>query len=78
MTDRDDLRVAKALQGADFPASTQQLVEYAATRGSDVKTLEILRALPDRQFAHKDEVLDAVPQEPEGEDQPGGTERRER
>lgn len=75
MTQRDDMRAAKALQGADFPATKTQVLEYAQTRGVDSKSLEALHALPDRQFSNIDDVVDAVPQEPEGEDQPGGTAR---
>lgn len=75
MTKRDDLRAAKALQGAAFPATKDTLIEYAETRSADEKTLQALRALDDKEFANMDEVVDAVPQEPEGEDTPGGTER---
>lgn len=75
MTRRDDARVAKALQGADFPASKQALIDYAQTRDAGQETLQGLRALPDREFQNSDDVVDAVPQEPEGADAPGGTER---
>lgn len=75
MTTRDDMRASKALQGADFPASKQELIDYAQSRGVDQKSLQALHALPERQFDDKDEVLAAVPQEPEGEDAPGGTAR---
>ena len=75
MTTRDDIRVRKALQGADFPATTGDLLRYAQSRGVDEKSLQALRALPERRFQAVEEVTDAVPQEPEGQDQPGGTER---
>lgn len=75
MTTRDDLRAGKALQGADFPATKDELVAYAERRGADAKSLQALRMLPDRQFGDMDSVMDAVPQEPEGGDVPGGTER---
>lgn len=75
MTTRDDMRASKALQGADFPATKDQLIEYAGSRGVDQKSLQALRGLPDKQFSSMDEVIDAVPQEPEGEDAPGGTQR---
>jgi hypothetical protein len=75
MTRRDDSRVAKALQGADFPADKQTLIDYAQTREAGEETLQGLRALPDREFQNSDEVVDAVPQEPEGADARGGTER---
>jgi hypothetical protein len=75
MTRRDDARVAKALQGADFPADKQTLIDYAQTREAGEETLQGLRALPDRQFQNSDDVVDAVPQEPEGADAHGGTQR---
>lgn len=75
MTDRDDLRARKALQGADFPATRADLVAYAQERDVDPKMMQALHALPDRQFENMDDVAAAVPQEPEGEDQPGGTDR---
>jgi hypothetical protein len=75
MTRRDDARVEKALQGADFPADKQALIDYAQTRDAGEETLQGLRALPDRQFDNLRDAVDAVPQEPEGADAPGGTER---
>lgn len=75
MTKRDELRVDKALQGLEFPASRDQLIEFATDRQADAETLAALRALPVGRYANKAEVLDAVPQEPEGEDAPGGTAR---
>ncbi|PSK91903.1 uncharacterized protein DUF2795 [Haloactinopolyspora alba] len=75
MTDRDDQRVAKALQGADFPASRGSLLDYAETRGIDQKTRNALHTLPERRFASITEVVESVAHEPEGEDQPGGTAR---
>ena len=75
MTRRDDARVEKALQGADFPADRQSLIDYAQTREAGEKTLQGLRALPDRRFDNLRDAVDAVPQEPEGGDVPGGPER---
>jgi hypothetical protein len=75
VTTRDDLRVAKALQGADFPADRADLLTYAQTRGADEETLQALREVPDERYGSMQEVTDAVPQEPEGRDRPGGTDR---
>lgn len=75
MTTRDDIRAEKALQGASFPAGKDQVIEYARERGADPKSLQALKALPDQIFGNMDELVDAVPQEPEGEDQPGGLAR---
>ncbi|TDC90373.1 DUF2795 domain-containing protein [Saccharopolyspora aridisoli] len=74
MTKRDEMRVDKALQGLEFPADREQLVDFATDREADAETLTALRSIPARQYANKDEVIEAVPQEPEG-DAPGGTNR---
>ena len=57
------------------PKTKEELLHYAQTRSADVKTLDALHGLPDQQFNNMDEVVEAVPQEPEGVDQPGGTAR---
>jgi hypothetical protein len=76
MTARDDLRAARALQGKDFPATKSELIDYVQSRGGDdQKTMNALEMLPDQQFPNHDAVIDAVPQEPEGADQPGGSAR---
>lgn len=74
MTDQDERRVAKALQGLDFPADNATLTEYAESRGANAKVVQTLRSLPGGTYRSMQEILDAVPQEPEG-DQSGGTER---
>lgn len=74
MTKRDEIRVDKALQGLDFPATREQLVDFATDREADAETLAALRSVPAGDYANKAQVLDAVPQEPEG-DAPGGTAR---
>jgi len=74
MTKRDEIRVDKALQGLDFPATREQLIDFATDREADTETLAALRSIPAGDYANKAQVLDAVPQEPEG-DAPGGTAR---
>ncbi|WP_433802063.1 DUF2795 domain-containing protein [Actinomycetospora sp. CA-084318] len=65
MTDRDDIRVRKALQGADFPAARNDLVAYATDRGEvDERTLAALADLPEGTYGSVDEVVDAVPHRP--------------
>lgn len=76
MTDRDDKRVAKALQGADFPAERASLVRYAEDRGAERKTLHALRTIPDGRYERMQQVIDAIPQQPEGEQNPGGVFRQ--
>jgi hypothetical protein len=75
MTDRDDARVRKALQGAGFPADRDALMAYAKTRGASPKTIQALHAMPNRSYDNISDAVDAVPQEPEGRDHPGGTAR---
>lgn len=74
MTKRDEIRVDKALQGLEFPADREQILDFATDREADSETLTALRSIPVGRYANKDEVLDAVPQEPEG-DAPGGAAR---
>lgn len=74
MTHRDDLRVDKALQGASFPRTRQEVLDYARERDAGEETLEAMRALPEGSYGSADEVVAAVPQEPEG-DRRGGVER---
>lgn len=65
MTERDDIRVRKALQGMDFPAERNDLVAYATDRGeSDDATLTALGALPEGRYSSLDDVVAAVPQRP--------------
>ncbi|MBB3662274.1 MULTISPECIES: DUF2795 domain-containing protein [Prauserella salsuginis group] len=65
MTDADDRRVRKAIQGVQFPADKETLVAYAQERDADPRTLRALRALPERDYGNGDEVARAVPQRPE-------------
>lgn len=66
MTDRDDIRVRKALQGMAFPANRAQVISWAADRGEgDNRVLTALRALPDRTFSTADDVVISVPQRPD-------------
>lgn len=76
MTERDETRAAKALQGIQFPAHRDTLVEYASERGANPKTVQAIRTLPDGPYNSIDDVIEAMPQEPEG-DQPGGTTRED-
>lgn len=66
MTDRDDLRVRKALQGMTFPAGRTQVISWATDRGErDDRVLAALRALPDRTFTCTEDVVISVPQRPD-------------
>ena len=61
MTDRDDIRVRKALQGKDFPASRSELIEYATDRDVDQQTLTALSALPAGTYGNADEAEAPTP-----------------
>lgn len=63
MTDRDDARVANALQGVMFPADRAALLDYAHTREVDPKSMQALRSLPDRhrKAGHDRTELEARP-----------------
>jgi hypothetical protein len=64
MTDRDDLRVRKALQGMPFPADRTAVLDHAVDREVDGRTLSALRDLPDRTFSTADDVVISVPENP--------------
>jgi len=64
MTDRDDLRVRKALQGMPFPADRTAVLDYALDREADGQTLNALHGLPDRTFSCADDVIISVPHRP--------------
>ncbi len=67
MTDADERRVRKILQGLEFPVSKSYLLDYAETRQADEKTLRALQGLADREYTSTDDVEAAVPQRPEQE-----------
>lgn len=68
MTSADDRRVRKALQGMEFPADKDALVDYAAERDEDSRAVQALRALPDGEYENVDQVAHAVPQRPAEQD----------
>lgn len=65
LTDADERRVGKALQGLEFPASRDDIIAFASERGAHEKTLRALYALPRRSYSDTDDVEQAVPQRPE-------------
>ena len=67
MTDADERRVRKALQGLDFPAGKDTVLAYAQERGATPKTLRAIEALPEGRYDNTDAVEQAVPQRPEQE-----------
>ncbi|NYH81002.1 hypothetical protein FHR84_004375 [Actinopolyspora biskrensis] len=71
MTDADERRVNKALQGLEFPADKERLLRYAEERQADSRTLRALRTLPEGTYRDSAEVESAVPQRPEQESSSG-------
>lgn len=65
MTDRDDLRASKALQGLEFPTTKADMVAYAQERAASAGTLRALEALPEGQYASHRQAVESVPQRPE-------------
>lgn len=65
-TDRDTLKAS--LSGMDFPASKEDLVEYARNNGVDAATRRALRAVPPATYENIAEVLAAVPLDGETEE----------
>jgi len=59
----------------DFPTDRAALLAYVATREVDQKAVQALQTVPEQKYTSMQQVIDAVAQEPEGEDQPGGTAR---
>lgn len=57
-TDRDTLKAS--LSGMDFPASKEQLVDYAQNNGVDNSTTRALRAMPPADYENVTEVLRSV------------------
>lgn len=63
ITDEDDRRVRDALEGMDFPAERDDVIEYATDRNAaDDRLLTVLDALPDRLFSTVDDVVISVPE----------------
>jgi hypothetical protein len=65
MTDRDEIRASKALQGLEFPASKAEMIAYAQQRQATEKTLRALKALPGGRYESRNHAAGSVPQRPE-------------
>lgn len=65
MTNADQRRVRKALQGMEFPATKQDMLTYVDDRGAGTATEKAVRALPDGTYDSADEAEATVPQSPE-------------
>lgn len=56
--------ILELLEDFDFPASKQQIVDYAHRRHADHEVEQALSALPLGDYANRDEVIRSVPLDP--------------
>lgn len=54
---------AKALEGIDFPADRNKIVEYARSRNLSGEALDWLQNLPNEQYASMADVFKGIGQE---------------
>jgi parvulin-like peptidyl-prolyl isomerase len=52
--------VQKALSGASYPSSKQDLIEHAKSNGADSEIIDALNKLPDGEVSGPDQVQKAV------------------
>lgn len=52
--------VQKALSGANYPSSKQDLIEHAKSNGASQEILDGLQKLPDAEISGPDQVQKAV------------------
>jgi hypothetical protein len=52
--------VQKALSGAKYPSSKQDLIEHAKSNGADDEIVDSLKNLPDEEISGPDQVQKAV------------------
>lgn len=71
-------QVEDALDGLDFPAGKDRIVEYAEGRGGDT-AIRLVRAIPVAEYRNRGEVTAAVPADPAAHtDQTDAEKARER
>ena len=56
----DFIEVQKYLSGADYPATRDQLIEHARSRGAPQDVIEALSSLPDDEYDGPNKVSSAV------------------
>lgn len=54
------VNVAQHLEGIDFPADRQMLIDHARDQGASVEVLDVLETIPDRNYESIDEVTEEV------------------
>lgn len=53
-------QVQKFLEGVDYPASKEALIQHAEQQGADENVLETLKRLPDQDYETPAEVNEAL------------------
>lgn len=56
-TESPTRELAKNLEGIDFPANKQKLVEYARSKGANKDTIEKLNGMPDEEYTSMADVF---------------------
>lgn len=51
------VNLAKHFQGIDFPASKQDLIEHAKSKGADQSVISMLDRMDDREYASMKDVM---------------------
>jgi len=54
------IQLQKHLKGVDYPASKEQLVQYAQKQGADENAISVLQQLPDEEYESPTDVSEAV------------------
>lgn len=53
-------RVQQFLEGVDYPASKEELIEHARGRGADADVIDMLQQLPTRRYNRPTDVSEAI------------------
>lgn len=69
--------VREAIDGLDYPASKDAVVEHATQQGAGEKVLGLVRALPVAIYTNREEVLAAIPFHPGSGDEDRDTQDME-
>jgi hypothetical protein len=62
MTKANPIQVQKFLSGMDYPASKEEIVDHAKSKGADENIMQTLEQLPDESFETPADVSKAIGQ----------------
>ncbi|SFN79798.1 Protein of unknown function [Nitrosospira briensis] len=60
MTKANPIQVQKFLSGMDYPASKEEIVDHAKSKGADKNIMQTLEQLPDESFETPADVSKAI------------------